>query len=41
LAAGISPVVTCNTFRAIGITAYLENGGTIEQPQQIAVYESP
>ena len=41
LIAGISPVVTCHSFRAIGITAYLENGGTIEGAQQIAAHESP
>jgi hypothetical protein len=28
-------------FRATGITAYLENGGTIEKAQQIAAHESP
>jgi site-specific recombinase XerD len=31
----------CHTFRATGITAYLENGGTIEKAQQIAAHESP
>lgn len=31
----------CHTFRATGITAYLENGGTIERAQQIAAHESP
>jgi integrase/recombinase XerD len=36
------PETTCNhTFRATGITAYLENGGTIEKAQQIANHESP
>ena len=30
-----------HTFRATGITAYLENGGTIERAQQIAAHESP
>jgi integrase/recombinase XerD len=36
------PVTICNhTFRATGITAYLENGGTIEKAQQIAAHESP
>lgn len=39
--AGISPDVCCHTFRATGITAYLENGGTIEKAQQIAAHESP
>lgn len=41
LEAGLSPVVTCHRFRATGITAYLENGGTIEHAQQIAAHESP
>jgi integrase/recombinase XerD len=31
----------CHTFRATGITAYLENGGTIENAQMIAAHESP
>jgi integrase/recombinase XerD len=31
----------CYTFRATGITAYLENGGTIENAQHIAAHESP
>lgn len=32
----------CNhSFRATGITNYLENGGTIEKAQQIAAHESP
>jgi integrase/recombinase XerD len=31
----------CHTFRATGITAYLENGGTIEKAQAIAEHESP
>jgi integrase len=31
----------CRTFRATGITAYLENGGTLEHAQQIAAHESP
>lgn len=40
-AAGL-PLTTCNhTFRATGITAYLENGGTIENAQAIAAHESP
>ena len=30
-----------HTFRATGITAYLENGGTIENAQAIAAHESP
>ncbi len=36
------PTTTCcHTFRATGITAYLENGGTIENAQAIAAHESP
>jgi len=36
------PEDICNhTFRATGITAYLENGGTVEHAQQIANHESP
>ena len=30
-----------HTFRATGITAYLQNGGTLEHAQQIAAHESP
>jgi integrase/recombinase XerD len=33
--------ISCHTFRATGITRYLENGGTIENAQQIAAHESP
>jgi integrase len=32
-AAGLSPRVCCHTFRATGITAYLEAGGTIDVGQ--------
>ncbi|MBV9470574.1 MAG: tyrosine-type recombinase/integrase, partial [Abitibacteriaceae bacterium] len=39
--AGLSPAICCHTFRATGITAYLENGGTIENAQAIAAHESP
>ena len=28
--AGVSAAIGCHTFRATGITAYLENGGTLE-----------
>ena len=36
------PETTCNhTFRATGITAFLDNGGTIEKAQAIAAHESP
>ena len=40
-AVGLSDAVCCHTFRATGITAYLENGGTIENAQAIANHESP
>ncbi len=33
--------ICCHTFRATGITTYLENGGTVERAQQIAAHESP
>ena len=39
-AAGLPASTCCHTFRATGITAYLENGGTIENAQPIAVHES-
>lgn len=40
-AARILTLIGCHTFRATGITAYLENGGTLEHAQQIAAHESP
>ena len=40
-AAGLGDTPNCHTFRAIGITAYLLNGGTIEGAQAIAAHESP
>lgn len=40
-AVGIKARIGCHTFRATGITAYLENGGTIENAQAIAAHESP
>jgi hypothetical protein len=33
--------VCCHSFRATGITVYLENKGTLETAQKIAVHESP
>lgn len=39
--AGLSPGVCCHTFRAAGITAYLDNGGQLEHAQRIAAHESP
>jgi integrase/recombinase XerD len=40
-AAAFSPRVCNHTFRATGITAYLQEGGTIEKAQLIACHESP
>ena len=39
--AGVPANINCHTFRATGITAYLEAGGTIENAQAIAAHESP
>ena len=39
--AGLPDSTCCHTFRATGITAYLQNGGTLEKAQQIANHESP
>jgi site-specific recombinase XerD len=41
VAAGLPYSTRCHTFRATGITAYLENGGTLEKAQAIAAHESP
>jgi len=41
IAAGFPRRICCHTFRATGITAYLEEGGTIEKAQAIAFHESP
>ena len=37
----IATAICNHTFRATGITAYLENGGTLEKAQAIATHESP
>lgn len=37
---GLPDSTCCHTFRATGITAYLENGGTLEKAQAIAAHES-
>lgn len=39
--AGLPATTCCHTFRATGITAYLDNGGTIENAQAIAAHASP
>jgi site-specific recombinase XerD len=41
LDAGLDAEICCHTFRATGITAYLENGGTLENAQNMAAHESP
>ena len=40
-AAGLPYSTCCHTFRATGITTYLQNGGTLEHAQIIANHESP
>lgn len=40
-AADVGDRIGCHTFRATGITCYLENGGSVEKAQQIAAHESP
>ena len=38
--AGLSPQIGCHTWRATGITSYLQNGGTLENAMRIACHES-
>jgi integrase/recombinase XerD len=38
--AGLPEAICCHTFRATGITVYLQSGGTLEKAQQIAAHES-
>jgi integrase len=38
---GIKVKIGCHAFRATGITAYLEAGGTLENAQAMAAHESP
>ena len=38
---GMKVRIGCHTFRATGITAYLEAGGTLENAQATAGHESP
>ena len=37
---GLAVKIGCHTFRATGITAYLEAGGTLENAQAMAAHES-
>jgi integrase/recombinase XerD len=41
LQAGLSPEICCHTFRATGITCYLNSGGSLENAQLIAAHSSP
>jgi integrase len=38
--AGIKTELGCHSFRATGITVYLQNGGLLEHAQQMAAHES-
>jgi site-specific recombinase XerD len=38
--AGFLTPVGCHTWRATGVTVYLENGGRLEHAQQMAAHES-
>ena len=38
--AGIETKISCHSFRATGITTYLQNGGKLEVAQQMAGHES-
>jgi len=40
-AASLPSSTCCHTFRATGITAYLDNGGAVENAQAIAAHQSP
>jgi integrase len=40
-AIGMDVKIGCHTFRATGITAYLENGSALEHAQEMAAHESP
>ena len=40
-AAGFTQKLGCHTFRATGITAYLDGGGSLENAQAMAAHESP
>jgi integrase/recombinase XerD len=39
--AGFLTPVGCHTWRATGVTVYVENGGRLEHAQQMAGHESP
>jgi integrase len=37
--AGLPEKINCHTFRATGITVYLDNDGSLEHAQHIAAHE--
>ena len=39
--AGLDAEICCHTFRATGITTYLDNSGTLENAQAMAAHERP
>ena len=39
--AGLNVAACCHTFRATGITAYMDNGGLLENAQMMAAHKSP
>jgi len=39
--AGIKPLAGCHSFRATGITCYLQNKGTLEKAQAMVSHSSP
>jgi hypothetical protein len=39
--AGFLTLVGCHTWRATGVTVYLESGGRLEHARQMAAHESP
>ena len=41
LDAGLKRPICCHSFRATGISRYLEQGGNLEQAQSLAAHESP
>ena len=40
IGAGIETKISCHSFRATGITTYLQNGGKLEIAQQMAGHDS-
>ena len=39
--AGVASGICCHSFRATGITTYLNNGGTLKNAQRMAAHKSP